>query len=118
MSTVNQVSAITKELDVLEVIDLDSETLVEVFAQRGWGDGLPLVAPTTQRVELMLEGYDGDPDELLGAIPPRHGILTPRVVAVNAVLAGCEPKVMPVLVAVARILGGAGLNLAGVNPTT
>jgi hypothetical protein len=118
MSTVSQVSAITKELDVLEVVDLDSETLVEVFAQRGWGDGLPLVAPTSERVELMLQAYDGDPDELLGAIPPRHGILTPRVVAVNAVLAGCEPKVMPVLVAVARILGGAGLNLAGVNPTT
>jgi hypothetical protein len=104
--------------ELLEVSDLDSETLVELFSVRGWGDGLPLVAPTPERVEAMLGGVATDADEVLGTVAPRHGVLTPRVVAVNAVLAGCSPQVMPVVLAVARILGHGDLDLAAVNPTT
>ncbi|HVW42016.1 MAG TPA: hypothetical protein VHC18_11780 [Amycolatopsis sp.] len=104
--------------DLLEVEDLESNTLVELFASKGWGDGLPLVAPTVERVETMLAAVDTDPDELLGTIPPRHGALTPRTVAVNAVLAGCAPTVMPVLVEVARALGSGVVDLAAINPTT
>ena len=105
-------------LDLLDVPDLESDTLVELFAANGWGDGLPLVAPTPERVETMLAATDADPDEVLGTIPPRHGVLTPRTVAVNAVLAGCRPQLMPVLVGIARILGEGVVDLAAVNPTT
>jgi hypothetical protein len=118
VDTVEQGDVADRELDLLDVADLESDTLVDVFAEHGWGDGLPLVAPTLERVAAMVAGHDGDPDELLGTIPPRRGILTPRVVAVNAVLAGCDAKVMPVLIAVARILGSGELDLAQVNPTT
>lgn len=105
-------------LDELDVPDLDSDSLVEEFARRGWGDGLPLIAPTPDRVAAMVAAVPEDPDEIVGVVPPRQGILTPRSIAVNAVLAGCRPDVMPVLVAVARTMSHDGINLAGVNPTT
>ena len=101
------------------VIDHDSaEALYDLFEERGWGDGLPVVAPTPARVEAMLAGAPGDPDELLAVLQPRAGLATRRMVAVNAVLAGCRPEWMPVLVAATRALGSSQLNLRGVNATT
>jgi hypothetical protein len=96
------------------VLDEESpEALYELFEARGWGDGLPVVAPTQARVDAMLAGAPGPPDEPLAVLPPRGGIATRRTVAVNAVLAGCRPEWMPVLVAAALAvvphpLGGIG----------
>jgi len=108
---------------LLELADASPETVLEYFAERGWGDGLPLVPPTPERVDAMLaacatEHGDADPDEVLSVLEPRFGECTRRMVAVNAVLAGCPPEVMPVLVATARALGHPELNLRGVNATT
>jgi len=91
-----------------------------LLAERGWGDGLPVVAPTAERIEAMLAALPAscDPDEPIATLPPRNGVVTRRVVAVNAVLAGCTPEVMPVLVSAARALGHAELNLQGVQATT
>jgi hypothetical protein len=104
-------------LEVLDLADNEPETLLDLFAAQGWGDGLPLVAPTHERVDAMLADV-ADPDEMLGVIHPRRGMLTPRVIAVNAVLAGCPQLVMPVLVGVGRVLAGGVLDFAAVNPTT
>lgn len=103
---------------LLELGDTDPETLYAVFEQRGWGDGLPLVPPTPARVDAMLGGAAGDPDEPLGVLPPRAGVLTRRVVAVNAVLAGCRPDVFPVVLSAVRALTHPDVNLRGVNATT
>ena len=108
---------------LLELADASPETVLEYFAERGWGDGLPLVPPTPERVDAMLAAGatgagDADPDEVLSVLEPRFGECTRRMVAVNAVLAGCPPEVMPVLVAAARGLGRPELNLRGVNATT
>jgi hypothetical protein len=102
------------------VLDDESpEALYELFEARGWGDGLPLVAPTPARVEAMLAACAGkDPDEVLAVLEPRFGECTRRMVAVNAVLAGCPPEVMPVLVSAVRALTRPELNLRGVNATT
>lgn len=118
MTSVDAQPGTAQRPDEIEIDSLDSDVLVELFAERGWGDGLPLVPSTPERVEAMLAAVEMEPDEPLGSIPPRDGLLTPRTVAVNGVLAGCKPELMPVLVEVARILGGGELNLAGVNPTT
>jgi hypothetical protein len=104
--------------DLLELPVDSAEAMWALAAERGWGDGLPLVPPTPDRVEAMLAGCGGDPDEVLAVLPPRSGLATRRAVAANAVMAGCLPEWMPVLVAATRALGAPQLNLRGVNATT
>ncbi|MGH0033883.1 MAG: hypothetical protein ACQGVK_02505 [Myxococcota bacterium] len=108
-----------------EELELSAETpeaLLELFEAKGWGDGLPLVPPTRDRVEAMLAGGgDGDPpdpDQVIATLEPRLGEATRRAIAVNAVLAGCRPGVLPVLVSAVRALARPELNLRGVNATT
>jgi hypothetical protein len=103
--------------DWIEVDD-SPEALFDLLAERGWGDGLPVVAPTAERVDRMLKMVDANPDESVAVLPPRHAAATVRAIAVNAVLAGCPPEVMPVLVAAARALARPELNLEGVQATT
>ncbi len=97
----------------------DGENLVDALAEHGWGDGLPLVAPTPERVEAMLASCLGsDPDEVVAVLPPRFGEATRRTLAINAVMAGCRPEHLPVLVAAVRALARPEVNLRGVNATT
>jgi len=103
--------------DLLEVDD-DAD-LIEVLASHGWGDGLPVVAPTPERVDAMLTGCNGhDPEEVVATLPPRFGQATRLAIAVNAVMAGCLPDHLPVLVSAVRALAHPDLNLRGVNATT
>ena len=106
----------------LELQDADPETLFDLYAARGWGDGLPLVAPTRERVDRMLSlgapDPAPDPDEIVATLPPRQGQATRRVLAINAVLAGCPPGILPVLVTAVRALARPEVNLRGVNATT
>ena len=103
-------------------IDGDSpEALIEYFTAKGWGDGLPLVAPTEERVDAMLRAGASEgasPDEVIAVLPPRGGEATRRAIAVNAVLAGCAPGVLPVLTTAIRALARPEVNLRGVNATT
>lgn len=104
---------------LLELEADDPIVLMDLYAAHGWGDGLPLVAPTPERVVAMLEGCgDLDPDETIAVLPPRSGLATRRMIAVNAVLAGCAPVHLPVLVSAVRALAHADVNLRGVNATT
>lgn len=103
---------------LIELADESPERLFEILEQNGWGDGLPVVAPTPERVEAMLAGYPGDPAEVLAVLPPRGGAATVQSVAVNAVMAGCPPAVLPVLVGAVRGLGRPEFNLRGVQATT
>ena len=103
-------------------IELSSDSpdeLIALFEQRGWGDGLPLVAPTKDRVDAMLTDVPGtqppDADEVIATLAPRLGEATRRMIAVNAVLAGCPNGVLPVLVSAVRALARPELNLRGVN---
>ena len=91
---------------------------MDCFTKRGWGDGLPMVAPTPERVDAMLAGSARDPDEVIAVLPPRSGVATRRIIAINAVLAGCRPEHLGVLVAAVRALGRPAVNLRGVNATT
>ena len=104
----------------LEIEESSPEALLAAYEERGWGDGLPLIPPTEERVARMLAAgcLDADPDVPLVALPPRGGLATRRTLAVNAVLAGCPEGLLPVLVSVVRALGDPALNLRGVNATT
>ncbi len=108
----------TFEPTTYELADDSPEALIALFESRGWGDGLPLVAPTPERVDAMLTQSSGDPDEVIAALQPRSGVVTRRVVAINAVLAGCPPAVYPVVLAAVRALAQPEMNLRGVNATT
>jgi hypothetical protein len=100
-----------------ELVEVEGD-YVDFLEARGMGDGLPVVAPTPERVEAMLEHAAGDPDEVLFTLQPRAGIVTRRVVAINAVMAGCRPEVFPVVLTALRALAQPEVNIRGVNATT
>jgi hypothetical protein len=72
---------------------------IEVYYDRGWTDGLPVVPATEKRVRQFLDVAGLEPDQPLGEIPERDRIITAQHLAINAVMAGCRPEYMPVLVA-------------------
>jgi hypothetical protein len=71
----------------------------EHFHRRLWTDGLPVVPPTRERVEAFLRFTDRDPDQVIRVVPQEGREATVRAIAVNAVMAGCRPEYMPILVA-------------------
>src|SRR3954452_23477780 len=81
----------------VEVADLEDEA--EAMFARGWTDGLPVVAPTEVRVLRMLEGTTRAPDDIVAVVPPDLVECTVEKVAVNAVMAGCRPEYLPVVLA-------------------
>ncbi|MBO4648466.1 MAG: hypothetical protein J5806_09945 [Lentisphaeria bacterium] len=74
------------------------------FSQNGWTDGLPVIPPTPARVNEFLKYTDLAPDEVIAAIPPSYRQATPRLVAVNGVMAGCPPEYMPILIAFTKAM--------------
>ncbi len=76
----------------------------DLFFKNGWSLGLPIVPPTPERVEAMLKGTKHKPDEVVGLISPRMGVVTVEMVAIHAVMAGCKPEYMPVLLAITEAL--------------
>ena len=106
------------EAATVDIRDDTPEAMFDMLAERRLGDGLPVVPPTRERVEAMLAFSAGDPDEVLFTLQPRAGIITRRVVAVNAVMAGCSPEVFPVVLTALRCLAQPDVNIRGVNATT
>jgi len=86
------------------------------FVRRDWCDGLPIIAPTRERVDAMLAGARGG--ESLGFMAPLWRECTMEKVAVNAVMAGCEPASFPVIVAAVQAMLDPAFNLYGVQATT
>lgn len=96
---------------------------MDAFLERGWTDGLPVIPPTPERVEAALAAAGVPPGLVLGAIPERRRTVTAEKVAVNAVMAGCRPDYLPVVVAAVRAmldpafgLHGPAASTAGVAP--
>ncbi len=81
----------------IEVAPLEDE--IEACYDREWSDGLPVVPPTPTRVYRMLQGTARAPDEVIGIIPPDLAPCTVEKVAINAVMAGCKPEYLPVVLA-------------------
>lgn len=87
------------------------------FLNRCWSDGLPLVPPTSDAVLRMTAAVDRDPNESIGAVMPGGTQATIRKIAVNAVMAGCLPQYMPVLVAAVEAITDPRFDLLGVQCT-
>ncbi len=96
----------------------DEDAILEQLHEWGWTDGLPVVVPTAARVERFCDHAVHAPDEVLGALAPRGAPLTTRILAANAVLAGCVPECMPVLEAAIAGMIEPPFNLFGMQTTT
>ena len=86
--------------------------------EQGWSDGLPVIPPTTDRVMAMLNYAQRDASELVGYINPDAGSATIEKIAVNAVMAGCLPEYMPVLIAAVKAITEPDFNIHGIQTTT
>ena len=91
---------------------------IEVWFERGVTDGLPVVPPTRERVDRMLAATRRDRAELLALVPPNYGRATVEKIAVNAVMAGCHPTYLPVVLAVVEAACDPTFNLHGQSGTT
>jgi hypothetical protein len=100
-------------------VDLgELEDEAEAMFDRGWTDGLPVVAPTEARVLRMLDGTTRAPDEIVAVVPPDLVECTVEKVAVNAVLAGCRPEYLPVVLACVEAACTDEFNMHGLLATT
>jgi hypothetical protein len=81
-------------------------------------DGLPVVQPTRSRVEEALEYTDRSPEAVVAEVPPLYGQATVEKIATNAVLAGCEPEYLPVVIAAVEGMTHEKFNLYGILSTT
>ena len=75
----------------------DTLAVQEYFHSRHWTDGLPVVAPTPQSVQEMLDRANLDPEHLIRIEPVRNRRMTAEKLAVNAVMAGCLPDHFPLV---------------------
>lgn len=92
--------------------------LVEWYYDQGFGDGLPVVPPTPEKVAAMVDALGGDAEVVETRVPPRWGNLTRGVMAVNMVMAGCLPAYAPLVRAAMLALTDSHFNLNGVQATT
>ncbi len=91
---------------------------IEVLFARGVTDGLPAVPPTAARVAAAVDATGRAPEELVAEMPPRFGRATVEKIAINAVMAGCRPEYLPVVLAAVEAICDERFCLLGVSGTT
>lgn len=91
---------------------------MELYYEKGWTDGLPVIPPTEERVREFLDYVGKKPGEVLGKVPARGRVITAEKVAINAVMAGCLPSYMPVVVAAVEAMTEEAFNLHGCSAST
>ncbi|MFI0367508.1 hypothetical protein ACH35V_06485 [Actinomadura sp. 1N219] len=89
----------------------DDDAAQDLFTQNGWGDGLPVIPPTPERVERFVAASGIPADQVIGEIAEQGAALTLEKIAINAVAAGCREEYMSVLVATVRALTREPFNL-------
>src|SRR5437867_5137387 len=94
------------------------EEIDALYQERGWTDGLPIVPPTEAAVREFFRWTDRDPREVLGVLPPRQGEATVEKIAANAVMAGCRPEYLPVILSALEALADPLFNLDSIQATT
>lgn len=96
----------------------DYEQAVEMFFEKNWTDGLPVLLPTEHRVRATLAATPLPSTHEMGAIPPKGGICSIEKLAVYSVMAGCRPEYFPVVVAAMEGILAPEHNISGVTTTT
>ena len=104
----------SKRLEVTGTLD----DAIELCYERGWTDGLPVVPPTEDKVLRFLEFVGRHPSDVIGVEPVRGRVITAEKVAINAVMAGCKPEYMPVVIAAVDCMVQPEYNLHGSSAST
>jgi hypothetical protein len=100
-------------------VDLgEHEDDVEAAFERGWSDGLPVVPPTPERVARMLTGTTRAFDDVVAVVPPDLVECSVEKVAINAVMAGCKPEYLPVVLTAVEAACTDEFNMHGLLATT
>ena len=94
------------------------DAVIDQYYRQGWTDGLPIIPPTEQRVEEMVRASGLAPEAVMGRVAPSNGTATVEKVAINAVMAGCQPEHFPVVLAAVEAVCRPEFNVAGVQSTT
>jgi hypothetical protein len=95
----------------------DADAVQEFFRSQQWTDGLPIIPPTPERVEAFLKHTSRDPDRTVAILPQANLAATPRNIAANAIMAGCRPEHMPILIAAVEAIGDEHYNLNNIGTT-
>jgi hypothetical protein len=93
------------------------EEINDHFRTRLWSDDLPIIPPTIEKVEAFLKHTDRAPDERIGILPQANLEAVPWNIAANAVMAGCRPECMPLLVAAVEAIADNDYNLNNIGTT-
>lgn len=96
----------------------DLDAFQELALAQGWGDGLPVLPPTRERVERILGAWRGRRDEMVATLAPGHAAARLGAIAVNCALAGAGPEHFPVIVAAVRAVADPAFNLNAIQTTT
>jgi len=96
----------------------DIEAFHHASHDRRWSDGLPVIPPTPARVARLLAGTRRRPDDVVATLAPGFGAATVSLIAANAVMAGCLPAHLPVLIAAVEAAADPAFNLQAVQSTT
>ena len=80
----------------------DAAAMIEIYYEKGWTDGLPVVPPSEASVGAMLAAAGLKGGDVVGEVAARHTRVTADKLAINAVLAGCLPEYMPVVLAAVK----------------
>ena len=99
-------------------IDGTMDDAIELCFERGWTDGLPVVPPTQEKVLAFLEMIEQHPSDIIGIEPVRGRVITAEKVAINAVMAGCRPEYMPVVIAAVEAMVQPEYGLHGSSAST
>jgi hypothetical protein len=106
------------ELSSVRVEADDVFEAIELYFRNGWTDGLPVVPPTESRVAEFLEACGHSGGDIVGQVPERRRTITAEKLAINAVMAGCLPEYMPVVLAAFQAMCDPEFNLHGSTVTT
>lgn len=110
----------TTEAGFPPILELEDslEAIQDFFETQGWSDGLPFIPPTLERVKGMYANIDYRPDDVIAKLAPKNGEASVERIAINAVMAGCRPEFMPILIAAVKAIEEPQFNLNGVQSTT
>jgi hypothetical protein len=96
----------------------DYAAILRHYQDQGWTDGLPIVPPTDDDLREFLRFTDRAPREVVAVLPPRQGEATVERIAINAIMAGCKPEYLPLVITAVEVLADPAFNLDSIQATT